>query len=508
MKERVDMEQHESFWIATADARPYPPLSGEIHVDVAIVGGGIVGIMAGTFLKEAGKTVAILEAGRVAEGVTGHTTAKITSLHTLIYDDLIDRLGEDKARLYAESNQAAIEIIRQLCVDRDLACDLSERTAYTYTTEDDYVSKIEKEAAAARSLGLPAQYHDEIPLPFPVKAAVALTGQAEFHPRKFLLPLVAAIPGQGSHVFENTRVADVEEASPCRVVTEAGTTVTADDVVIATNIPIVNKGLFFARAEPSRGYALAMEVPQDRVPDGMFINIGGPTHSVRQAPHDGQRVLILAGEGHHVGEGDNLRDHWRRLEEWARRDLGASKVIYRWSTQDYYSLDKVPFIGGMEPGSEHLYTATGFSAWGMTSGVVSGRLLADLITDFPNPWAGLYDPARINMKSLPSFVKKGGHDAKRLIGDRLKNRKTTDQTNELPVGAGAVFEISGEKVAVHRDEQGAAHAVSAVCTHLGCIVAWNDAERTWDCPCHGSRFEIDGTVLQGPAVAELEARDL
>jgi glycine/D-amino acid oxidase-like deaminating enzyme len=284
------MERHESFWIATADARPYPPLSGEIHVDVAIVGGGIVGIMAGTFLKEAGKTVAILEAGRVAEGVTGHTTAKITSLHTLIYDDLIDTLGEDKARLYAESNQAAIEIIRQLCVDRDLACDLSERTAYTYTTEDDYVSKIEKEAAAARSLGLPAQYHDEIPLPFPVKAAVGLTGQAEFHPRKFLLPLVAAIPGQGSHVFENTRVADVEEASPCRVVTEAGTTVTADDVVIATNIPIVNKGLFFARAEPSRGYALAMEVPQDRVPDGMFINIGGPTHSVRQAPHDGQRV--------------------------------------------------------------------------------------------------------------------------------------------------------------------------------------------------------------------------
>jgi glycine/D-amino acid oxidase-like deaminating enzyme/nitrite reductase/ring-hydroxylating ferredoxin subunit len=502
------MERHESFWIATAEAQPFPPLSGEVHVDVAIVGGGIVGIMAATFLKEGGKTVAVLEAGRVAEGVTGHTTAKITSLHTLIYDELIQKFGEDKARLYAESNQAAIDIIKQLCDERDLDCDFSERSAYTYTIAEEYVSKIEKEAAAASSLGLPAQYHDEIPLPFPVKAAVGFTGQAQFHPRKFLLPLAAAIPGNGSHVFENTRVAHVEEGNRCRVLTQAGSAVTADDVIVATNMPIVNKGLFFARAEPSRGYALAMEVSQDRVPDGMFINVGGPTHSVRQSSHDGQSVLILAGEGHHVGEGGNHRVHWERLEEWARRDLGAAKVIFRWSTQDYYSLDKVPFIGKMQPGSDHLYTATGFSAWGMTSGVVSGRLLADLITDVPNPWAQLYDPSRINVRSLPSFVKKGGHDAKRLICDRLKRGLTTDQTNDLAAGAGAVFEISGEKVAVHRDEHGALHAVSAVCTHLRCIVAWNDAERTWDCPCHGSRFDVDGTVLQGPAVAPLEARDL
>jgi glycine/D-amino acid oxidase-like deaminating enzyme/nitrite reductase/ring-hydroxylating ferredoxin subunit len=501
------MERHESYWIATSDAQPFPPLSAPVHVDVAIVGAGIVGIMAATFLKEAGKTVAVLEADRVAEGVTGHTTAKVTSLHTLIYDDLIREFGEEKALLYAESNQAAIELIKQLCADRNVACDLSERTAYTYTVADDYVSKIEKEVAAARSLGLPAQYYNEIPLPFPVKAAIGVTGQAEFHPRKFLIPLIAAIPGQGSHVFEKTRVTDVEEGDPCRVLTGEGVAVTAEDVVIATNIPILNKGLFFARAEPSRGYALAMEVPEDRVPDGMFINIGAPTHSVRRAPHEGRSILILAGEGHHVGEGGNLKEHWDRLEQWARRDLGASNVIYRWSTQDYYSLDKVPFIGKMEPGGEHLYTATGFGAWGMTSGVVSGRLLADLITDVPNPWAQLYDPNRINVRSLPSFVRKGGHDAKRLLGDRLKRGQTTDLATALPAGAGAVFEISGEKVAVHRDEQGATHATSAVCTHLGCIVGWNDAEKTWDCPCHGSRFGIDGTVLQGPAVAPLEARN-
>lgn len=502
------MERHTSFWIDTATSEPFPAPSGDVDVNVAIVGGGIVGIMAATFLTAAGKTVAVLEAGRVAEGVTGHTTAKVTSLHTLIYDELIGKFGVDKARLYAQSNQAAIELIRQLCAERDLDCELSDTSSYTYTVSDDYVSNIEKEVEAAQSLGLPAAYHDQIPLPFPVKAAIGFTGQAEFHPRKFLLPLASAIPGNGNYVFENARVADVEEGEPCRVVTAAGHVVTAADVIIATNMPILNRGLFFARAEPSRGYALAMDVSEGRVPDGMFINVGAPTHSVRSAPYEGRKVLILTGEGHPVGEGGNHRDHWERLEEWARKDLGGTEVLYRWSTQDVYSLDKVPFIGRMDPASDHLYTATAFSAWGMTAGVVSGRLLADLITDVPNPWAELYEPNRINVKSLPSFGKKGGHDAKRLIGDRLKSGLDAQQTDELAAGSGAVFDADGDKVAVHRDDDGELHALSAACTHLGCIVAWNDAERSWDCPCHGSRFSTAGRVLQGPAVEPLEKREL
>jgi glycine/D-amino acid oxidase-like deaminating enzyme/nitrite reductase/ring-hydroxylating ferredoxin subunit len=501
------VERHESFWIATTEAEPYPPLSHDVHVDVAIIGGGIVGIMAATFLQDVGKTVAVIEARRIAEGVTGHTTAKVTSLHTLVYDELIRKFGEDKARLYGESNQAAIGIIKQLCEDRDLDCEFNETTAYTYTTNDEYVSQIEKEVEAARSLGLPAQYYDEVALPFPVKAAVGFTGQAEFHPRKFLLPLAASIPRDGSHIFENTRVIDIEEDKPCRLSIDGRWAVTAQDVIVATNMPIINTGMFFARAEPSRGYALAVEVPEDRIPNGMFINVGAPTHSVRRARYRGGTILILAGEGHHVGEGGNHREHWRRLEQWARKDLDATDVVYRWSTQDYYSLDKVPFIGKMAPGSDHLYTATGFNAWGMTTGVVSGRLLADLITDVPNPWAEVYDPNRVTLKSLPSFVKKGGHDAKRLIGDRLTGAPDEEETRALPRGSGAVFDIDGDKVAVHRTDDGTLRRMSAVCTHLGCVVSWNDAERSWDCPCHGSRFATDGSVLQGPATKPLEPRD-
>ena len=221
------MERHDSFWIVTTERPSFPALSRDLFVDVAIVGGGIVGIMAATFLKEGGKTVAVIEARRVAEGVTGHTTAKVTSLHTLVYDELISKFGEGKARLYGESNQAAIRIIGELCQERAIDCDFKETTAYTYTVVDDYIAKIEKEVEAARSLGLPAQYHDDMPLPYPVKAAVSFTGQAKFHPRKFLLPLIASVPGDGSHVFENTRVIGIEEGEPCRVSTGKGNVITA-----------------------------------------------------------------------------------------------------------------------------------------------------------------------------------------------------------------------------------------------------------------------------------------
>jgi glycine/D-amino acid oxidase-like deaminating enzyme/nitrite reductase/ring-hydroxylating ferredoxin subunit len=504
------MERHESFWIDTAKTtETFPRLENDLDVDVAVVGAGIVGVLCATFLKEAGKSVALVEANRIVEGVTGHTTAKVTSLHTLVYDELIRKFGEDKARIYAQSNQSAIGIIRDLVRARQIDCDLRTSHAYTYTVDDDYVSMIEKEAESASRLGLPAKLHEDIPTPFPVKAAVGFSEQAEFHPRKFLLPLAAALPEDGrSAVFERTRVVEIEDGKPCRVITANGATVRARDVVVATHMPIIDRGLFFARVEVSRGYALVMDAPQNMIPDGMFINVGGPTHSVRSATLDGRSVLVLAGEGHPVGEAEDHRRNWDLLEAWARDEFAARDVLYRWSTQDLYPLDGLPFIGKMSRLSDHLFTGTGFSAWGMTNGVVAARLLADLITEVPNEWAELYDPRRTELSSLPSFVKKAGHDARHLIGDRLKSAPGEPAVSSLARGQGAIVEVEGEKVAVHRDDDGKLHALSAACTHLGCIVAWNDAERSWDCPCHGSRFSSEGAVLHGPAVTPLEARDL
>jgi glycine/D-amino acid oxidase-like deaminating enzyme/nitrite reductase/ring-hydroxylating ferredoxin subunit len=498
------MNRHESFWVATSERTAYPRLAQDLEVEVAVVGGGIVGLVAATLLAEAGKRVAVLEARRVAEGVSGHTTAKLTSLHTLVYAELIDKYGRDTASMYAAANERAIGLVRQLSEQRGIDCDLTECSSYTYAMSDEEVGPVAAEAEAARSLGLPAEYHERAPLPFPAGVAVSFPGQAHFHPRRFLLPLAKELAGRGG-VYEGTRVVEVDAGEPCRLLTDGGITVTATDVLVLTSLPILDRGFFFSRTEPNRGYGLAMEPGAAGVPDGLFINVGSPTHSVRPAFYEGRRVLILSGEGHPVGQDVRHEERWARLEEWGRRDLGAVETLFRWSTQDYYSLDKLPFVGKVPAGGDHLFTATGFSGWGMANGIAAAMLLTDLVLGRDNPWAEMFSPMRVK-EGLLSFAKKGAKDALTLVRGRLKDGLDPDDLAQVPAGSARIVEVEGEKLAVYRDERGRLEAVSAVCSHMGCIVSWNDAESTWDCPCHGSRFSTNGQVLQSPTVQPLPDR--
>jgi glycine/D-amino acid oxidase-like deaminating enzyme/nitrite reductase/ring-hydroxylating ferredoxin subunit len=494
-----------SFWIATTDSPDgYPALDADLAVDVAVVGAGIVGITTATLLHATGRKVALLEAGRVARGVTGHTTAKVTSLHTLIYDELGRTFGDDAARLYGAANEAGLATIRQLCADHGIECELEETEAYTFAATEQDVESVEREVEAACGAGLPAGYVEETPVPFPTYGAVRFVGQAQFHPRKYLLPLVARLEADGAMVFERSRVVEIEAGRPSRLHTEAGPVVTADHVVVATHAPILDAKLLVARARAERSYALALEAGAE-VPQGMSISASSPSHSVRVAPFEGRDVLIVSGEGHVVGEPGpgGARAHSTRLEEWARDQLGAGKVLFRWSTQDYASLDRLPFVGAID-GDARILAATGFGGWGMTTGTMAGMLLRDLVAEVDNPWAELFDPGRLKTAAIPSLVAKGFHDAKRLVGDRL--RDDPGDALELARDDGEVVEIDGERLAVSRSDDGSLLAVSAVCTHLGCIVSWNDAERSWDCPCHGSRFSAAGEVLQGPATHPLADR--
>jgi Rieske Fe-S protein len=261
-----------------------------------------------------------------------------------------------------------------------------------------------------------------------------------------------------------------------------------------------------ARATAERGYALALEAGE-WVPDGMFITASAPSHSVRGATLAGKDVLIVSGEGHPVGEPEDGggTEPWSRLAIWARDELGAGDVLYRWSTQDYYSHDRVPFIGALDA-RHRIYGATAFGGWGMTTGTVAGLLLRDLVCEVESPWTELYDPGRLKLAELPGLLKKGVHDAKRLVGDRVLGGESADAVSALVRGEGGVFSVDGERLAVHRETDGSLRAVSAVCTHLGCIVGWNGAEESWDCPCHGSRFSAAGEVLQGPATDPLADR--
>lgn len=489
-----------SLWIDTTPPTNFPTLGNGLTVDIAIIGGGIAGLTAATLLKAQGKTVAVLEAEHIVQGVTGFTTAKVTSLHTLIYDRLIRHFGTEKARAYADANQAAIEQIASLVREKQIDCDFARTEAYTYTEADDEVEQIRAEVEAALKLGLPAAFTDETPLPFPVKAAVRFDYQAQFHSRKYLLALAGDIPGDGSYIFENTRVTELADGEPCLITTERGT-ITARDVIIASHFPFNDKTLYAFRLHSHRSYVLAVRA-EGTVPRGMFISTK-PSHTVRVHPTENGDLLLIGGEGHKSGEGGDTVARYQRLEQWARERFNVQSVEYHWSTQDNQTLDGVPYVGRATPLSQHVYVATGFGGWGMTNSTVAGMLLCDLILGRENPWAEVYDPNRTNLTSVPEAVKQTVDIAEHFIGDRL----TKETPESIVPGEGKIVNTQGGKVAMYKAEDGTICSLSPVCTHMGCFVQWNAAEKSWDCPCHGSRFAVNGQVLHGPAIYDLEERD-
>ena len=497
-----------SFWIASAPGDGFPRLDSDVSVDVAVVGAGITGLTAATLLKRAGKTVAVLESKEIVRGTTGYTTAKVTAGHRLVYQDVRKIFGEEGARLYAESQQAALERVAELVADLEIDCDFRRDSHYVYAESRDDVENVEREVEIEQQLGLPATYVEETSLPFPVAGALRLDNQAQFHPRKYLLPLAEALPGNGSHVFEKTRVLDVEEGQQrCIVQTDRGQ-VTAGDVIVASSLPILDRGLFFGKAHPYRSYTLAAPIAAEQAPEWMFINSGGSTRSIRTA-RDGERlVLLVNGNGHKTGEEPHNQNRYLQLQEFMRSRLGLDEIAYRWSTHDYYTLDHVPYIGRLRRRSRHLYVATGFNGWGMTGGTLAAMILGDLVLGNDNPWAQLYDAKRLKVRGAASmFVKENAKLARHWVGDRVA-RTDAPAIDAVAPGEGAIVSLHGERIAVYRDEANTLHTLSPVCTHLACYVSWNRADKSWDCPCHGSRFTGEGVVTQGPAVRDLPRVDV
>lgn len=504
MSQSASLQDHQSFWIASTLESQYPPLTQDVSVDVAIVGAGLAGITAAMLLKKAGKTVAVLEADRVAKGASGHTTAKLTSLHQLKYASLIDAVGRDKAKLYAESNQAAIEQVAALVQEEHIDCDFERKDAYTFATAAETLQQVEAEAQAAHELGLPASFVTETSLPFPIEGAVKFNNQAQFHPRKYILCLADKIHGDGSYVFEQSRVCTVKGESPCRVQTAQGATVTAKDVIVTTNLPILDQGLYFAKTFPKRSYLIGARIDGAIAPEGMFIGTGEGYRSIRTTPmDDGGTLLLIGGEGHKVGEADDTEARFERLAAYAQEHFGVETVDYYWSSQDVVSFDQIPYIGRLTPLNQHTYVATGFSLWGMSNSTVSAMILTDLILGRQNPWADLYESTRPSPFVSKESIKNNLDVGTRWVGDRIKGLfNSADQTKP---GEAQIVQSGGKKIAAYRDPAtGDLHQVSAVCSHLGCIVDWNAAEKSWDCPCHGARFDVNGKVLHGPAVSDLE----
>jgi|CXWL01.1.fsa_nt_gi glycine/D-amino acid oxidase-like deaminating enzyme/nitrite reductase/ring-hydroxylating ferredoxin subunit len=494
----------QSLWLATSDGTNFPALHADLTVDVAIVGAGITGLTAATLLKNAGLSVAVIEAERVAEGVSGFTTAHITEALDRSCRQLIEDMGEDNARLAAESGRVALSQIAAFVRKEEIDCDFTRVRGFQYTEDPDTMPELEAEHEAAASLGSKVTLTREVPLPFKVVGALRFDGQAQFHPRHYLHPLALAIPGKGSHVFERTRVVEVEDGEPCRVVTSEGT-VTARHVILATHAPF-NNALLQTKVASYRSYVLALRLMDGEVaPLGLFWDTEDPYHYIRSHASDGGPLLIVGGEDHKTGKDEDTTERFETLLAFAAARFKVASVQYRWSAQVIEPVDGLPFIG-RESGSEHVYVATGFSGTGITFGTLAGMINTDLILDRKNPYQDLYDPSRFKAKaSIVDYVKENVDFPVHLVKDRLKGAEATSLA-EVAKGEGKIVELGGEKTAVYRDERGLLHAVSPVCTHMGCLVGFNNAEKTWDCPCHGSRFDKDGKVLNGPAVTPLESR--
>jgi glycine/D-amino acid oxidase-like deaminating enzyme/nitrite reductase/ring-hydroxylating ferredoxin subunit len=494
------LAQDRGYWTESARAAPsHAPLQGDHRVDVAVIGGGIVGVVAARLLKDRGHTVAVVEAARVGHGITGRSTAKVTAQHSLFLQRIEGQHGADAARAYADANRAGAALIGELVRRHGLPCDHEPADSFVYATTPEGVERLEAEHAAAERAGLAMEIVAECGLPYPVMAALRLAGQAQFQPADFTAALAATIPGDGSRVFENSRAADWSESE----VRTQGGTIAARRVIMATHLPLGQVGMFYAHTHPHMHAVMAVPVEAARAPAGLYISADEPKRSLRRhRGADGTTVLILAGPRFKHGDRAAEEQGFRELEQFAREHFGYAGGGWRWSNEDYAPRDGLPYVGWSGAEGQSLLVATGFDAWGLSNGAAAARTLADLCEGRGNAWAPVFDASRHSLKGLGQLIKDSAAVATDLIGGKLRS---LPEAGEAPLEEGALVEIDGTKAGLYRDAGGALSAVSATCSHMGCPLGWNSVDRTWDCSCHGSRFAADGRVIHGPAVTALES---
>ncbi|AZO08556.1 MULTISPECIES: FAD-dependent oxidoreductase [unclassified Mesorhizobium] len=506
-------EQTRSLWMDVAVLPDAPRLDRNLTCDTAIIGAGIAGLSTAHELAVAGRKVVVIDRGRIAGGMTARTTAHLTPICDDGIDALIDLRGEAIAKLFQQSQQAAVDRVEALVGELGIDCDFRRLDGFLFPAKGmeskEARDRIEEQYEAARKAGAPVEPCQGIPLKgFETAPALRYPGQATFHPLKYLKRLAAAILDKGGLIFADTAVTGVEEhAGRVHLTSETGHVVEAASAVAATNAPTLNRFALHSKMAPYRTYAMAFGLPRDALPDALYWDLADPYHYVRLNPGPGSTdYLIVGGADHKSGEADDGHARFEAIEAWIRTlvpDLG--KEVHRWSGQVLDTIDYCGFIG-RNPGSENIYVATGDSGQGITHGVLAGMLLKDLIVGGANRWEEVYDPSRKTPTSIINFLTENA-TALKNFAEYLKPGEI-DSAEELRPGQGGTLREGLHKLAVCRDLNGELHVNAAACTHLGCHLHWNSTEQCWDCPCHGSQFAPDGSVLNGPAVSPLKKATL
>lgn len=490
----------QSLWQNTAHSTT--PVATEIPntpVDVVVVGGGITGLSTGLALRMAGATCVVAEARCIGFGTTGGTSAHINTVLELSYDRMIAKHGLEDAKLVARGAVDAWERIRTNAQQHARDCGWHERDAFVFAQDEDQADMLVKMVEGTLAVGLPAQFVDELPFPRPFKKVARFARQAQFHPTRYVQGLASAFQGAGGLLCENCRVLNVEDTDDFLEVTTERGTIRARHLVYATHIPPGVNLLHFRNA-PYRSYVLAARLRKEaQLPDALVYDLEDPYHYYRMEEVDGERLLIAGGNDHKTGHEDDTRRCFQDLEEHVRALVPVDAITHAWSSQYFEPADGLPYIGRLPMADKRIYVATGFNGNGMTLGTLASIVLTDLITKGSSPYEKVFDPSRVSMVAgFANFVKEAADVVGHLAMAPFPAERL-DELRDIGPGEGRVVSHDGRSLALYRDDGGRLHAVDPACSHIKCTVAWNAAERSWDCPCHGSRFSVDGDVLNAPS---------
>jgi glycine/D-amino acid oxidase-like deaminating enzyme/nitrite reductase/ring-hydroxylating ferredoxin subunit len=502
--------QSRSLWMDTVKTPPeHPPLTERISADVCVVGAGIAGVTTAYLLSREGKSVIVLDHGPVGGGMTGRTTAHLFNALDDRYFELERLHGENGARLAAESHTAAINAVEAIVKQEKIKCEFERLDGYLFVPPRESKTILDDELEAAHKAGLTdVEKVERVPWDsYDTGPALRFPRQAQFHPLKYLAGLANAIEQKGGRIHTHTHATEIEGGKQARIDTSSGGVVIAGAVVVATNTPVNDLIAIHTKQAPYQSYVIGARIPLGSVTRALYWDTLDSYHYIRietkGAGDEAYDVLIVGGEDHKTGQEDDANKRFGALERWTRHRFPMVEGIeYRWSGEVIEPVDGLAFIGRNPTDKDNVFIATGDSGQGMTHGTIAGILLTDLIMGRKNPWESIYEPSRITLRSLPTFAKENLNVA--LQYSDLLVAGDVESADEIKPGSGAVISRGLRKVAVYKDALGEVHERSAVCTHMGCIVNWNTFENSWDCPCHGSRFDAMGKVFQGPANRDLE----